>query len=141
MIALVKIGYSPYAAWSGGAAFDGDANGDGVANVIAWVLGAADPSANATGLLPVIDNTSDPAYVIFEFKRSDAAEADASTSIAVEYGNDLTGWTTAEHDGDNVIIDVTDGSPADNVVVKLKRSTLGDIGRLFVRLKVNVSNP
>lgn len=43
------------------------------------------------------------------------------------------------HDGDNVIISVTEGSPTDAVEMKLKRSSLGAGGRIFVRLKVGVT--
>lgn len=51
-----------------------------------------------------------------------------------KYGSDLTGWTTAVHDGDNVIITVDDQSPNDEVTVKLKRSALSAGGKLFARL-------
>jgi autotransporter-associated beta strand protein len=130
---------SGYATWSGGAPADGDANNDGVENAIAWALGAADPAENAIGLLPTLDNTSDPNYLIFTFQRSDLAETDPNTSITVQYGNNLTGWTTAVDDNDNVEIEETDGSPKDTVLVKLKRSTLGSSGNLFVRLNVVVT--
>ena len=130
---------SPFETWSGGAAADVDINGDGVENGIAWALGAANPNVNAIGLLPALDNSTDPAYVIFTFNRSDAAQTDAKTSIKVEYGNDLDGWTTAVDDNNNVEIEATDGSPTDSVVVKLKRTTIGAAGRIFVRLKVAVS--
>jgi hypothetical protein len=43
---------TPYGTWSGGAAFDDDANHDGVDNGIAWLLGAAYPSENPVGKLP-----------------------------------------------------------------------------------------
>jgi hypothetical protein len=91
-------------------------------------------------LLPVINNTTDPNYVLFTFQRSDVAEADASTTITVQHDTDLQDqWTTAVHDGDNVIIQITDGSPKDTVVVKLKRSTLAPAGKLFTRLNVVVT--
>ncbi len=134
-IALVATGGTPYGNWSGGASSEVDTNGDGVSNGVAWVLGAADPNANAIGLLPTLDNTSDPTYVRFVFNRSDAAAADPNTAISVEYGTTLAGWTTAVDDNDNVEIEVTNGSPNDTVVVKLKRSTLAPTGRIFARLK------
>ena len=128
-----------YATWSFGAAADEDTNGDGVANAIAWALGTPGPSANATGLLPTLDSTSDANHVIFNFNRSDAANDDPKTTIMVEYGNNLAGWTTATHDGANVIIETTPGIPTDAVKVKLKRTTLGATGRIFARLKVVVT--
>ena len=127
---------SPYGTWSGGAAADIDTNGDGVENGVAWALGAADPNANAIGLLPALDNTTDPTYLLFTFNRSDEANDDPNTAITVEYGNDLVSWTTAVDDNNNVEIEVTPGTPTDAVVVKLKRSTLGATGKIFARLKV-----
>jgi autotransporter-associated beta strand protein len=136
---VVTGGASPYLTWSGGPAADVDTNGDGVNNGVAWALGAADPNVNAIGLLPTLDNSSDPAYLIFEFDRSDAAFADANTAITVEYGSNLAGWTTAVDDNDNVDIIVTPGTPSDTVQVKLKRSSLEATGKLFARLKVLVT--
>jgi hypothetical protein len=133
---LALVVSSPYGTWSGGAAADIDTNGDGVENGVAWALGAADPNANAIGLLPALDNTTDPTYLLFTFNRSDEANDDPNTAITVEYGNDLVSWTTAVDDNNNVEIEVTPGTPTDAVVVKLKRSTLGATGKIFARLKV-----
>ncbi len=130
---------SGYASWSAGAPADVDSNHDGVANGVAWALGALCPNEDAIGLLPTLDNSSDPDYLIFTFDRADEANEDPDTTIDVEYGNDLVGWNTAVHDGDNVIVDVTGGSPMDAVEVKLKRSTLGTGDRIFARLKVGVT--
>jgi alpha-galactosidase len=130
---------SPFANWSGGAPADEDSNNDGVPNGVAWALGATNPGENAIGLLPTLDNTSDPEYAIFNFHRADAANDDAGTTIHVQYGNHLAGWTTAADDGENVIIGVAEGSPRDAVEVKLKRTTLGAGGQIFVRLKVAVT--
>jgi autotransporter-associated beta strand protein len=132
---------TPYATWSGGAAADLDANADGVANGAAWALGATGPNVTATHLLPTVDNTTDPDYFLFKFNRSDPANEDPNTAIEVQYGSDLAGWTTAVDDNDNVDIITTPGSPTDEVVVKLKRATLGAGGTLFARLKVAVTTP
>ncbi len=126
---------SPYDSWSGSAAFDADANNDGVDNGTAWVLGAADPSSSATGLLPTLDNT-DPEYIIFTYRRSDAANTDANTAIQVQYSSTLGNWTNAVHDGDNIIIQPTDNfhgsSPGvDKVEVRIKRNLV--IRRQFLR--------
>lgn len=137
---VVPGGGSPtYASWSGGADADADSNGDGVFNAVAWALGAADVDENAIGKLPTLDNTSDPNYVIFTFNRSDDANADPKTAISVQYSDDLSDWPTAVHDGTDVIITETTGSPTDQVVVKLKRSTLAPGGGLFARLKVAIT--
>jgi hypothetical protein len=129
-----------YAAWSGGTAFNADENGDDVANGVAWLLGATDTAANVDDLLPVLDDTSDAEYTIYTYRRSDVANADANTTITAEYTSDLSAWTTAVHDGTNIIITVSNDfygvNPGiDKVEVKIKRS-LASGGPLFLRLKV-----
>lgn len=42
----------PFDEWSGGIGFNGDTNGDGIPNGLAWFLGAADPADNALDTLP-----------------------------------------------------------------------------------------
>ncbi|HSH17076.1 MAG TPA: autotransporter-associated beta strand repeat-containing protein, partial [Verrucomicrobiae bacterium] len=69
---------SVYNGWSGSQAVATDSNNDGVPNGLAWALGAASPSANATGILPAVNTASDPAYLTYTFRRSDAANAAAS---------------------------------------------------------------
>ena len=137
---------NPYDTWAGSAVFGDDANGDGVDNGLAWSLGALNANADATDLLPTYDYTTDPAYIICTFRRSDEAEAHADTTMIVQYGTTLgsAGWVTAMHDGSNVIITETDNhystTPGiDRVVVKLKRSTLASGGKLFARLRVEQS--
>jgi hypothetical protein len=134
---------NPYDTWSGGDAFADDTNEDGLDNGLAWALGALNVNADATGLLPTFDNTSDPDYIIFTFRRSDEANDASDTAIVVEYGTTLAsnGWVSAVHDGSDVIIIETDNhysvSPGiDKVEVKLKRSTLASGGKLFARLRV-----
>jgi autotransporter-associated beta strand protein len=138
---LNQVVTDPYAIWSGGAAFGADANNDGVLNGIAWVLGAPNPTANANSLLPSIDNTTDPDYFIFTYRRSDSANTAPNTTITVQYDSDLNGWTNAVHDGNNIIITpANDGAGVgiDSVQVKIKR-TLAVAGKLFIRLNAAVS--
>ncbi|MCH7228853.1 Ig-like domain-containing protein [Haloferula sp. A504] len=132
-------GGTSYATWSGGAPANGDANGDGVANAVAYALGAADVNENAISLLPTFayDNSGSPIYLVFTFNRDDAAEADSTTEISVEYGSDLAGWTTAVDSVDGVVITET-GSDPTNVQVKIPAS-LAVGGKLFARLKVTVT--
>jgi hypothetical protein len=47
-----------YATWSGGAAFGADSNNDGVANGMAWLLGAAGKDASGFGKLSVANRNS-----------------------------------------------------------------------------------
>jgi len=121
--------------WSSTLAFGADANNDGISNGIAWVLGATNTSAIISNLLPTVDSTTDPAYLTFTYRRSDAANGAVGITIAAQYGNSLGTWTPAVHDGNNVIISTTNDivPGVDLVQVKIKRS-LGSGGRLFVCL-------
>jgi autotransporter-associated beta strand protein len=134
---LNQIKTNPYTAWSGGAAFEADSNNDGVDNGLAWILGATDPNAHAASLLPTLDNTSDPDYFIFNYRRSDAAAADANTSMKVQYGSTLAGWTDAIAGPDVIVTPFNDFHAAgiDKVAVKIRR-TLAVGGKLFTRLQV-----
>ena len=148
---LNSTGAAPYLSWTGGP-FAGtltntnpalDFDGGGLKTGIEWVVGG-DPTApgDDDALAPTFDNTSDPAFFIFKYRRTDAAAADAKTTIAAQYGSDLIGWTTAVAGADIVITPADDGAGAgiDLVVVKIRR-TLAVGGRLFARLKVEVAMP
>jgi hypothetical protein len=104
------------------------------------VLGAADPDEDAVGLLPSLDNTSDPDFFIFNYRRSDNANSDANTAIKVEYSSDLVNWPDAVAGPDIVITPFIDDYAAgiDRVEVKIRR-TLGAGGKLFARLNVEVT--
>jgi autotransporter-associated beta strand protein len=135
---LVAGSANPYDTWAGpGVAFDADANNDGVDNGMAWVLGAANASANALPLLPTMDNTSDPDFFIFTYRRSDTANTAPNTTLSVQYGSMLLGWTPAVAGPDIIITPTNDGAGAgiDLVQVKIRR-TLAMGGKLFSRLNV-----
>ena len=143
------VGGSSYGNWSDGFAglTDSDPTLDfdhgGLDTGIEWVVGGnpTDGSDDA-GLAPTFDHTSDPDFFIFTYRRTDAAAADADTTIAVEYSSNLTGWTTAVAGADIVITPTDDGAGAgiDLVEVKIRR-TLAVDGRLFARLSVVVATP
>jgi len=121
-----------------------DFDGGGLPTGIEWVTGG-DPTnpADDASVTPTFDNTSDPAYFIFTYRRTTAANTDANTTVKVEYGSNLSGWTPAVGDGTNTIITTTiggGGSGIDLVHVKIKR-TLAAAGKLFARLNVAVTTP
>jgi hypothetical protein len=143
------VGGTPFGIWSDG--FAGLTNSDpsldfdkgGLATGLEWVLGG-DPTnpGDDAGIAPTFNNTSDPDFFIFTYRRTDAAAADPNTAIAVQYGSNLTGWTTAVA-GADIIITPTDngaGPGIDLVEVKIRR-TLAVGGKLFVRLNVVVNQP
>jgi len=136
---LVYTGTTTYASWSGGAAADGDANGDGVQNAVAYALGAVDVNENAIALLPTFDNSGVDNFV-YTFNRSDEAEADPTTTITVEYGTTLSSWKTAPDLGDGVTVDDSGASVGGltPVIVTIPKSLAVD-GKLFARLKVVVT--
>jgi hypothetical protein len=118
-----------------------DFDGGGLQTGIEWVVGG-DPtkSSDDAGLAPTLDITSDPAYFIFTYRRTDAAHSDSNTTIAAQYGINLGGWITASHDGDNIIITESNDSYAtgvDKVEVKIKKS-LATNDQLFARLNVGL---
>lgn len=138
-----------YSTWGGG--FDGlenndpdaDFDGGGLTSGLEWALGGNPTNAaDDAGLAPIFDST-DADFFIYTYRRSDAAHADASTSIAMQYSSSMTSWNTAVHDGTNVIISVTNdgaGTGIDLVEVKIRRSLATD-NRLFAKLIVTVSMP
>jgi alpha-galactosidase len=120
----------------------------GLETGIEWVVGG-DPttSSDDAGLAPTLDTTSNPdGKVRFVFRRSTEAAADANTSITVQYGNNLSGWTNAVHQGTGAnqitITEVPNGSGPgiDQVTVALPASLAGG-GKLFARLSVVVTTP
>ena len=142
---------TPFDTWSAG--FPGltdtdptlDFDGGGLATALEWVFGGdpTDPSDDA-GLVPTIDATSDPdGKLLFTFRRNIDAENDADTTIIVEYGNDLAGWTAATHQGEgaeDITLSVVPdgfGPGIDAVTVALPQGLAAD-GKLFVRLNVEV---
>ena len=123
------------------AAFDFD--GGGLATGIEWVVGgdpttATDDAAKA----PTCDTTSDPAYLTFTYRRSDAANTDANTAIKVQYCTNLGDWTNAVA-GPDIIINEYDNfhgsNPGiDKVEVRIKRTPALE-NKLFTRLNVVVA--
>ncbi len=142
-------GGSPYDTWAGGfggltdpdPALDFDAGG--LETGLEWALGG-DPTdgSDDAGIAPTFDNTTDPDFFVFTYRRADDAAADANTSIKVEYGSDLVGWTEAVAGADIVITPTDDGAAVgiDLVEVKIRR-TLAVGGKLFARLNVEVATP
>lgn len=135
---LVVVGSSAYEEWSGGSNFEDDENGDAVKNGIAFILGASDPNADATSLLPV--EATEPGFLTLTFNRVNPI---GDAVLSVEYGGDLT---LANSDvvpaasgtlASGVVVEVTSpGAPdSDTVVVKIPDSFASEPGNLFARLK------
>jgi hypothetical protein len=77
----------PYDTWAGpGNAFDGDKNGDGVDNGLAFLLGAANPDANALGKLPTAGENA--GGLVLKFQCLDAASR-GPAALKVQSSKDL----------------------------------------------------
>lgn len=138
-------GGTPYETWAtGGEPFGDDANGDGVSNGLAFLLGAAGPNDDATGLQP------NPSYgggggggvLILTFNCLPGSARGASV-LNVEYDGSLEGpWISALVPGEigntdvgNVNFDVSAGPGGLlTVVATIDDATEAAGGKLFGRL-------
>ena len=127
---------SPYGTWSGGAGFAADSNGDGIANGLAWILGAASPSANGQAVLPTPGTES--GFLTLHFMRvHDLGPA----KLYLEYSNDLNQsdpWHAVDLVAGplaDIVVVETPGSPNDDVTVKIPTTHASANGKLFARLR------
>jgi hypothetical protein len=91
---------TPFALWAEGFGLDGsvsgfasaDADGDGVANLLEYVLGG-NPAAADAGLLPevTVADTVDGKQLVIEYARATGA---AAVPVAVETSSNLSTWIT-----------------------------------------------
>jgi autotransporter-associated beta strand protein len=143
----IRVGAGPdgYATWASGYPFqpgvnDGaeqDADGDGIKNLLEYVLGGVPvgPGASNTSILPV--QTLNATDLKLTFKRSDVSEADVT--LKVQWSTNATTWNDFATIGpvsSLPAVSVTEDSPnanVDTVVVTIPRSNAVN-GKLFVRL-------
>jgi autotransporter-associated beta strand protein len=131
---------NPYDTWAGGGPglpFDGDANGDGVDNGLAFLLGAAGPNVNALGKLPAPTESAGGLNLAFQMLPSTTR---GGATLAIEHGNGLANgsWTTVavpDTSGTvgDVIFTITGTNPL-NVIATIPASKAA-AGKLFGRLK------
>jgi hypothetical protein len=107
-----------------------DPDHDGIPNLMEFTLGGA-PMTHDQAILPKLTQSTGGDWA-FEYDRGDLSLPPATTQ-AVEYGDNLSGWTEviipATTSG---IVTIIPGTPSDHVKVTLP--SLGTRG--FVRLKV-----
>lgn len=135
---------TPYQLWAGSAAFNDDANGDGISNGLAFLLGAGGVNDNITPLLPAV--SEDDGKLIMTFQVRNAANRGAAT-LTLQHSSDLgvndtwTNVTIPETSGgpfSGVTFTVTPGNPLNTVVASIA-ATEASSGKLFGR--VISSNP
>ena len=122
------------------ALFGSDPNHDGIANGLAFTLGAANANTDAVSLLPTASLRHDGDSDFFDFIYRRAATATAFTS-SVDYSETLNSWTTTAYAVGGVTITVTpDGieTGVDKVVVSIPAAGRN---RIFVRLAVRDTPP
>ena len=132
-----------YASWAVGTTFNTDANNDGVANGLAWLLGAINPSANATGLLPKPTSQGGKLMITFRCLKTTSR---GTAVLKVQFTNNLGQpnlWSNQEAvvpDADgtvgSVFFDTTaDADPAFiNVRAEIPASAASSSGNLYARL-------
>lgn len=120
-----------------GAGAAADSDQDGIKNGIEFVIGGdpSGPGSDSNALLPTskINGT----YLDFVYRRTAAS---VSSNPYVEYGSDLTGWTTAVAGTGGVIINVEANgfaSGVDKVTVRIPQS-LATNSKLFARLGIKL---
>jgi len=123
--------------------FTGDSNGDGVADGMSWLLGAANPAQNANGLLPEAAETNGD--LVLSFKMLNSSQRGAAV-LRLERSSDLglsDPWmensiTVPDESGTvgGVDFEVTpiEGTNLNEVVVTIPASVANGTGKLFVRL-------
>jgi hypothetical protein len=132
---------TPYGTWSGGAAFDGDANNDGVDDGMAWLLGAADPSENAAGKLPAATRNGSHLRLTFRCLKSTkrgGAQLKVQSSADLGAADPWTSHEAAVPDADGtvngVVFDTTDDGDYIQVIADIPAP---GSAKLFARLKVS----
>lgn len=135
------VGGSPFDTWAtGGETFEGDANGDGVQDGMAFLFGAATPSTDANSLLPVVTENGSGGLVM-TFSMLDAATRGAA-ALSTEHSGDLgitDAWTAdLVPDSSGVVGDVTfvvSGAGTLNVVATIPAAGNAIDGKLFGRVR------
>jgi autotransporter-associated beta strand protein len=127
------------------AAFDADPNKDGMANGLAFALGAPNALYDAKDLLPewsyipahIEDGNQYPGEIIISYPHSQ--QAAISVSSALEYSTDLASWTAATEDDTHITIDIEEdfyGEGIDRVEVHLLDALAPD-GKFLLRLRAS----
>ena len=120
-----------------GAGSGADSDNDGIPNGIEFVIGGdpSGPNSDSSSLLPT--GTKNATHLVIVFRRTDASIGDTPT---VQYATALNDWTPAEHNVDDVVVEVENDAidtGIDRVTVRLPLDLAAN-GKLFARLAVEI---
>ena len=131
--------------------FTGDSNSDGVADGLAWLLGADSPSAAATGLLPTASGNNGDLTLSFKLRKSASR---GSSLLKLQYSRDLgltDPWTShaltipdvsgTDPGGVVFVITPVDGQDYNEVQATIPSPAAGGTGKVFARLSGALSSP
>ena len=128
---------TPYGTWSGSAAFDGDANNDGVDNGMAWLLGAANPSEYAPNKLPAATRNGANLRLTFRCLKSTmrgGVDLKVQTSSDMGLADPWTDHEAAVPDEDatvnGIVFDTTDDGNYIHVIADIPAPGSGRFARL-----------
>jgi hypothetical protein len=140
-----------YESWAGnGNTFTGDANGDGLADGLSWLLGADNPDENACGLLPIAENSNGTLEVNFHCLNVGTR---GSAVLRLQFSKDLgvtDPWINhtvtvppASDTVDGVVFVITpvEGSDLDQMKATLPVSAADGGGEIFMRLSGELMTP
>lgn len=138
------IATDDFAAWMDGFSFEpgadltaeGDADGDGIANVIENILGTA-PNAPSPGLVGVDGTTGSLTF-------SHPLNPDPATDVgySYEWSSDLAEWNeSGQANTGGTVVDIVAGAPVADIVPVTASVSVGSAPRLFVRLSASQSGP
>jgi hypothetical protein len=146
LIGIATAQPNAYESWAGsGVPFDGDLNGDGVANGLAFLLNATGPNANALDKLATVSEDDDGLVLTFQTLTTTAR---GTAQLMLEYSTSLapSSWTTVSVPGTagdftdgNVSFTLTGTGPLD--VTATISAAASNNGKLFARLKATESTP
>ena len=135
---------TPYGTWSGGAAFDADANNDGVDNGMAWLLGAANPADNAAGKLPKATRNGNNLRLTFRCLKSTMrggvvlkVQSSSDMGPAAPWANHEATVPDVDSTVNGVVFDTTDDGDYIHVIADIPVSG----PRRFARLSAVVAAP
>ena len=146
--APVEVGIttpSVFDTWGGGMAAGDDATGDGVANGMAFLLGAADPNENATGRLPTASGDGSGGLVLMfdclpvadrggmELKVAHSSDLGVSDAWSAIPGA-VPDFSGGPYNGVTFVVDTVSAAPLNRVTATIGATEAAG-GRLFGRLQ------